>query len=100
MQKKRFNINAIVCFILALEFLGAGIYMLINNLVAYGVRSRTLSLYGFGGSLLILVSIVFFYVAYHSLSPFGKIRTFLEDSNKMPRRRKTNHIKKRIQTKE
>ena len=63
---------------LALQFIIGGIIMLSKDLVAVGVNSRTLSVSGFGGHLLILIGCIFLIVAYYTLSPFSKIRRFIE----------------------
>ncbi|MCP2044891.1 hypothetical protein [Pontibacter sp. HSC-36F09] len=72
---KRDFINFLIA---AIVLLGSGIWMIVNDLVAVGVHGKTLSASGYGGHLLILVSLIFFYVAYHCLSPFSKIRRFFE----------------------
>ena len=63
---------------MAIYFIAGGVIMLRDDLVAFGVNSRTLSSSGFGGHLLILAGLIFLVVAYFSLSPFGKIRRFFE----------------------
>lgn len=70
-------------------FIIGGIFMIVKNLVAFGVNSRTLSPSGFGGHLLILIGCIFLVVAYYSLSPFSKVRRFFEgDSGKEKRNKK------------
>ncbi|WP_188500032.1 hypothetical protein [Pontibacter amylolyticus] len=64
--------------IAAIVLLVSGVWMILTDKVAVGVHSKTLSVSGYGGHLLILVSLIFFYVAYHCLSPFSKIRRFFE----------------------
>lgn len=76
---------------MALMLISSGIIMIRDNLVAYGINSRTLSPSGFGGTLLILVGCILLLVAYFSLSPFGKIRTFLEGGNR--KKKKTTREK-------
>jgi len=64
--------------------------MMVYKLVAVGVNSRTLSPSGVGGELLILVGLIFLVVAYYSLSPFSKIRQFLEGDLKNRNKKKGN----------
>lgn len=67
-----------------------GIKMIVYNLVVVGVNSRTLSSSGFGGELLILLGLILLVVAYYSLSPFSKIRQFLEGDLKNRNKKKGN----------
>ncbi|NEM98652.1 hypothetical protein [Pontibacter burrus] len=78
MKYKDDNIGTISSFLLAIVIILWGIKMIAKNLVAVGVSSRTLSLSGFGGEYLILMGLILLFVAYHGLSPLGKIRRFLE----------------------
>ncbi|WP_076666891.1 hypothetical protein [Pontibacter indicus] len=82
MKFKTNKSDLINTLIAAIFLLGSGIWMIVNDLVAVGVHSRTLSASGYGGHLLILVSLIFFYVAYHCLSPFSKIRRFFEGNRR------------------
>ncbi|WP_017734088.1 hypothetical protein [Nafulsella turpanensis] len=67
-------------FIFAIVFLALGIGMISQDMVAIGVNSRTHSLSGFGGSLLIFVGIIFLVVGYYGLSPFSHLRRIIEKS--------------------
>jgi hypothetical protein len=67
---------------LALQCIIGGIIMISKDLVAVGVNSRTLSVSGFGGHLLILGGCIFLVVAYYTLSPFSKIRSYFEGGTK------------------
>lgn len=78
MKRKDDNIGTISLFLIAIFLIIWGVKMVVKNLVAVGVNSRTLSLSGFGGEYLILFGLIFLVVSYYSLSPLGKIRQFLE----------------------
>jgi choline-glycine betaine transporter len=76
---KSLFINTLVAAFICLV---SGIWMLVNNKVAVGIHSRTFSASGYGGHFLILASLIFFVVAYFTLSPFSKIRRFFEEGKK------------------
>lgn len=88
MNGKDDNIGTISSFLIAIVLIIWGIKMIVYNLVAMGVNSRTLSLSGFGGEYLILMGSILLVVAYYSLSPLGKIRQFLEGDFKSRRKGK------------
>jgi len=79
-MKHKSNISTIwISLTLGIGFLIIGIAMITNDLVAVGIN-RTMQESGFGGYLLLLIGIVFIVVTYFSLSPFSRIRKFLEDN--------------------
>lgn len=86
MSKKGNNQLSIILFVVSSLLLLTGVVMLVNNLSAYGVNRRTLMVSGYGGHLIILISITSFIVAYYSLSPFSKIRNI--DFNFFNRKKK------------
>ncbi|MBS9525931.1 hypothetical protein KI659_18060 [Litoribacter alkaliphilus] len=61
-------------FLVSLLLMISGVVMVVRNLVAVGINSRTLQSSGFGGHYLILIGLVFLGVAYYSLSPFSRWR--------------------------
>jgi amino acid transporter len=78
-MKPRIKISsALFQFVIAIVFMGSGIFMLIRNLVVGGVYARTNQTSGFGGWFLMLFGLVFLVVAYFSLSPFSRMREFFE----------------------
>jgi hypothetical protein len=81
LKRKGAHSDAILVGSVALLLMILGIRMMINNAYIIGIK-RNLSLHAVGGPFLILLSLVFFYVAYHSLSPFSKIREFIEGKSK------------------
>jgi hypothetical protein len=88
--------NNCVGFFFAIVFIVAGITMISKNLVAAGVNSRTQSLSGFGGHLLILIGFIFLVVGYYGLSPYSKVRQFFEGSPiRKTGNRKRKYISKR-----
>ncbi|SFF99480.1 hypothetical protein [Pontibacter chinhatensis] len=90
MKGKKDKVGSISLFMLAVVLIIWGIMMIVYNLVAVGVNSRTLSPSGFGGELLILLGLILLVVAYYSLSPFSKIRQFLEGDLKNRNKKKGN----------
>ncbi|PTX22307.1 hypothetical protein C8N40_101129 [Pontibacter mucosus] len=88
MKGKADNVSTISFFLIAIVLIIWGIKMIVKNLVAVGINSRTLSLSGFGGEYLILMGLIFLVVAYYSLSPLGKIRQFLEGDFKNRKEKK------------
>ncbi|SMD45744.1 hypothetical protein SAMN00777080_4409 [Aquiflexum balticum DSM 16537] len=92
MYKKQ-NILFIFPLVLSVLFILLGGVMIVKDLAAYGVNSRTLKLSGLGGHLLILIGIIFLVVTYYSLSPFSWIRNI--DFNFFNRKRKENGDKKK-----
>ena len=67
---------------LALVFIVTGVVMIVNDLVAVGINSRTLQRSGLGGWLLIFIGFIFLVVTYYSFSPFSKIRNLFEHRKK------------------
>lgn len=70
--------NSYGIFFFAVFFIGCGIAMIVKDLAAIGINSRTQSLSGFGGQLLILIGFIFLVVGYYGLSPYSKVRQFFE----------------------
>lgn len=68
--------------LLALLFIVAGVVMIVNNMVAVGINSRTLQRSGFGGYLLIFIGLIFLVITYYSFSPFSKVRNLFEPRKK------------------
>ncbi len=64
-------------FAFSLLWIIYGINFLIEDKAIIG-RHRDLSINIIGGWLLLLIGIIFLYVTYHSLSPFGRFRRFIE----------------------
>jgi len=56
-----------------------GIIMLFNDLVGVGKHYLTQQLTAGGGWLLILLGVIMLFPTYYSLSPYSKIRRFIED---------------------
>ena len=73
-------------FLISILLILIGIYLLINNNAIIGTK-RNLELNVVGGPLIIFVGLIFLYVSYHSLSPFGKFRRFFEGNNFFRRKR-------------
>lgn len=67
---------------LGIVFILCGTFMILNNLIGYGIRSLTQNQSAISGHLFILIGILFLVVSYFSLSPFGRIRKFIEGSIK------------------
>ena len=77
-NKRRINWAAISMFAFAIAWVLLGIKFIIQNIAIVGEhRNKTLNVVG-GWSMLV-IGFVFFYVAYHTLSPNGRIRSFVED---------------------
>lgn len=73
--------GAIICIV-------GGIVMLANNLVGVGRHYLTTQLTVGGGYLFILIGLILLVVFYFTLSPFGKIRNFLEGGSKKTNRKR------------
>ena len=80
--------TSIACLLLGVIFFIWGILMLVKDLYGVNFRSRYMQYDAIGGELVILFGLVFVLVAYFSLSPFSKIRSFIEGGRK-PKRKKT-----------
>ncbi|WOK09627.1 hypothetical protein RT717_13355 [Imperialibacter roseus] len=78
MGKKNNNSGFWAFLLVATCITAYGIWMIVTNRVAAGSHSKTLQPTGFGGHLLLFLGVVFYIVAYFSLSPFSKLREFLE----------------------
>ena len=76
-EKDKFNWTGISLFSFSIVWIIEGIIFIIEDKAIIGLH-RNLSLNVVGGWLIVLSGIIFLYVSYHSLSPFGKIRSFLE----------------------
>lgn len=70
--------SALAGFIIALAMTSVGVWMIAEDKVGAGLNWLTMQPTGTGGELLIFVGIMLFVVAYLSLSPFGRIRSFFE----------------------
>jgi len=70
------NYDFLSMLLVSLLLISTGVVMIIRNLAAVGMNSRSLQPSGFGGHYLILIGIIFMVVAYYSLSPFSKLRSF------------------------
>jgi hypothetical protein len=93
MKKKKSSYGYVIPLFYGLLFIVGGIFMIAKNRVAFGINSRTLSLSGFGGHLLILIGCIFLVVAYYSLSPFSKTRKFFEGGLGKEKSKKKNSNK-------
>jgi len=71
--------------LLAVIFILSGVFMIVNNVVAVGINSRTLQSSAIGGWLLIFIGLIFLVVTYYSFSPFSKIRNLFEPQKKSTR---------------
>lgn len=71
--------------LLAVIFILSGVFMIVNNVVAVGINSRTLQSSAIGGWLLIFIGLIFLVVTYYSFSPFSKIRNLFEHRKKSTR---------------
>jgi hypothetical protein len=87
MGKKNINSGFWAFLVIATCITAYGIWMIVVDRVAVGVSSRTFQPTGFGGHLLIFLGVVFYVIAYYSLSPFSKLREFLEGGWRGKRKR-------------
>lgn len=78
-------------FFFAVPFISWGLVMIVKDLAAIGINSRSKSLSGFDGYLLIFIGCIFLIVGYYGLSPYSKVRQFIEGGY---RRKKKNRKKK------
>jgi succinate-acetate transporter protein len=76
-MRERSKWSAFPVFSVAIAFLLGGLKLLLTGNAILG-EHRDKSLNVIGGWLLILVSLICLYTTYHSLSPYGKIRSFFE----------------------
>lgn len=74
--------------LLSISCIGFGLYLTINNLVIVGMSSRTLQPTAKGGELFILVGLIFLVVTYYSISPFSRLRQFIEGKTGINKRKK------------
>jgi len=72
---------------LSILFIGGGIVMIAKNLIGVGINSRTLHVSAINGYVLVFIGVIFLLVAYYSLSPFGKIRGFIEKAFRRTKKR-------------
>jgi hypothetical protein len=91
-MSKKHNILFIFPLLLSVLFILLGGAMIVKELTAYGVNSRTLKLSGLGGHLLILIGVIFLIVTYFSLSPYSWIRNI--DFKFFNKKRKRTGIRK------
>jgi hypothetical protein len=73
---------------LSILFIGFGLYLTINSLIVVGTFSRTMQPTAKGGGIYILVGLIFLVVTYFSISPFSRVRQFIEGKTRIKKRRK------------
>jgi hypothetical protein len=86
-KEEKINWPAIGYFTFSTLWIIEGIIFIIEDRVIIGLH-RDSNLNVVGGWLIAGVGIIFLYVSYHSLSPFGKIRSFLEETSKRKNKNK------------
>ena len=77
-HKKHNSFESFLYFFFGLLLLAVGVIMLVFDIQKVGQHYLTQQQSAVGGGFVIFVSIVIFIVAYYSLSPFSKIREFIE----------------------
>jgi hypothetical protein len=70
---------------LSILFIGFGLYLTINNLIIVGTYSRTMQPTAKGGGIYIFVGLIFLVVTYFSISPFSRLRQFIEGKTHIKR---------------
>ncbi|WP_460892031.1 hypothetical protein [Rufibacter soli] len=88
-EKDKINWAAIGWFAFSILWIIEGIIFIIKDKAIIGLH-RDSSLNVVGGWLIVLVGLVFFYVAFHSLSPFGSVRSFFQGTSENKKKRPHN----------
>ncbi|MDH5608159.1 MAG: hypothetical protein OEY56_01660 [Cyclobacteriaceae bacterium] len=77
---KKKESGEIIYLLVGIMLITLGVFMISKGLVVGGFDYLAQQPTAYGGSLLIVVGIVFLVVYYYTLSPFGKVRRFFENS--------------------
>lgn len=81
-KAKPYTVLFIPSLLISVMLIFFGIYLIVNNLVMTGRNWRTLQPTAKGGELYILFGVVFLVVAYFNLSPFNRLRQYVEGKSK------------------
>ncbi|AKQ47331.1 hypothetical protein TH63_19470 [Rufibacter radiotolerans] len=85
-EKGKFNWAAIGWLTFSTLWILEGIIFIIKDKAIIGLH-RDSSLNIVGGWLIVLVGLAFLYVAFHSLSPFGSVRSFMRGISENKKKR-------------
>lgn len=77
-KRKEWNWDFILMILLSTIFFVVGFYLIKHNKVLAGIDGRTQLFSAKGGEVYFLIGLIFLFVSYFTLNPFGRIRTFVE----------------------
>ena len=86
-QKEKGTKSSWVVFAYAIIFTGFGIYLIIRNKYTIGIDHLTQKGTATSGHYFLLFGLIFFVVAYFTLSPYSKVRGFFENRRKTKKKK-------------
>ena len=81
-HKNRIGFDTFLYFFFGISFLVIGVIMVVFDIHKVGRHNLTTQQTALGGGFVIFISLVCFYVGYYFLTPFSKIREFIEGTKR------------------
>lgn len=87
-QREKVNWNSIALLLSAIASFIIALYLMLGNLVATGSNLRALQPTAKGGEYFIFIGLFFLIAAYYTLSPFSRLRQFIEGKTRTRKMKK------------
>lgn len=89
-QQKKINWNTLALLLSAIASFIIALYLILGNLVATGSNLRGLQPTAKGGEYFIFIGLFFLIATYYSLSPFSRLRQFIEGKTRTRKKKSKN----------